>query len=344
MPVHYLETGSVDPCYNLALEQYVLEHRREGDWLLLWQNANTVVIGLNQNAAEEINPSFIREHNITVVRRMTGGGAVYHDLGNLNYSFITDAGAAEQLSITRFTEPVCRALAAMGLEARTSGRNDILVGGKKVSGVAQRIVGGRILHHGTLLFDSDPEMIEGALHADPGKFLSKSAKSVRARVGNLRDFLPEGFGLREFRQQLLLELTGDGLLWEQLSAEELDAIRRLADEKYRSWEWTYGRSPDYAFRSRGRFPGGTLEVRMNVHRGLITDIVFCGDYMASEEQTPLTEALRGVPLTEASVSGVLARFDLPRVFGGIREDEILGLIFSLPSKEEKNSAGQALYR
>ena len=117
MPVHYLETGSVDPCYNLALEQYVLEHFREGDWLLLWQNANTVVIGLNQNTAEEINAAFVEKHGVTVVRRMTGGGAVYHDLGNLNYSFICDVGNAEELTIRRFTDPVCRALAAMGVDA-----------------------------------------------------------------------------------------------------------------------------------------------------------------------------------------------------------------------------------
>ena len=182
MPVHYLESGSVDPCYNLALEQYILENRREGDWLFLWQNANTIVIGLNQNTAEEINASFVEEHGITVVRRMTGGGAVYHDLGNLNYSFICDTGNAEELTIRRFTEPVCRALAAMGVDAETSGRNDILVDGKKVSGVAQRIANGRILHHGTLLFDSDPVMIAGALNADPSKFRSKSAKSVRSRI------------------------------------------------------------------------------------------------------------------------------------------------------------------
>ena len=210
MPVHYLETGSVDPCYNLALEQYVLEHFREGDWLLLWQNANTVVIGLNQNTAEEINAAFVEKHGVNVVRRMTGGGAVYHDLGNLNYSFICDVGNAEELTIRRFTDPVCRALAAMGVDAETSGRNDILVGGKKVSGVAQRITNGRILHHGTLLFDSDPAMIEGALKADPAKFRSKSAKSVRSRVGNIRDYLPADADLAQFRERLLRELTQDG--------------------------------------------------------------------------------------------------------------------------------------
>ena len=158
MSVNYLETGSTDPCYNLAFEEYVLKNRTEGDWLILWQNANTVVVGLNQNTAEEINPEFVTAHNVTVVRRETGGGAVYHDLGNLNYSFITDLGDAASLTIARFTLPVCRALEAMGVHAQTSGRNDITVDGQKVSGVAQRIYRNRILHHGTLLFDSDPVM------------------------------------------------------------------------------------------------------------------------------------------------------------------------------------------
>ena len=337
MPIHYLETGSVDPCYNLALEQYVLERRREGDWLMLWQNRNTVVVGLNQNTAEEINASFVEEHGIIVVRRMTGGGAVYHDLGNLNYSFIQDVGNAEELTIGRFTEPVCRALASLGVQASVSGRNDILVNGKKISGVAQRIVGGRILHHGTLLFDSDPAMIAGALRADPAKFTSKSAKSVRSRVGNLRDYLPEGIDLPRFWELLLQELTRDGLIRESLSPDELQAVRTLADEKYRSWDWTYGRSPDSRYHSRRRFPGGTLEVYMNLHTGRIEDISFFGDFMATAPLDGLTGALRGVRRDAESLTEILDRFDLPSLFGGIRKDEILSLLLNEDSQTGRTS-------
>ena len=326
MSIHYLETGSVDPCYNLALEQVVLEQRREGDWLMLWQNRNTVVVGLNQNTAEEINASFVEEHGITVVRRMTGGGAVYHDLGNLNYSFIQDVGNAEELTIRRFTEPVCRALAALGVQASVSGRNDILVDGKKISGVAQRIVGGRILHHGTLLFDSDAAMIAGALRADPAKFTSKSAKSVRARVGNLHDSLPDGIDLPQFWALLLRELTRDGLIRESLSPDELQEVRKLADEKYRSWDWTYGRSPDSEYHSRRRFPGGTLEVYMNLHAGRIEEVTFFGDFMATAPLDGLTGALRGIRRDAESLTEVLDRFDLPSLFGGIRKEEVLSLL------------------
>ena len=326
MSVHYLETGSVDPCYNLALEEHILETRREEDWLLLWQNANTVVVGLNQNTAEEIDPSFVEAHGIVVVRRMTGGGAVYHDLGNLNYSFITDTGDTETLSIARFCEPVCRALASLGVQAETSGRNDILVDGKKVSGVAQRISGRRILHHGTLLFDSDPDMIAGALRADPAKFVSKSAKSVRSRVGMLRDYLPEGTDLQTFWTRLRDELTADGLTEERLSEEELSEIRRLAEEKYRSWDWTYGKNPDYQVQRRRHFPGGSLELRMNVHRSRIEDLVFYGDFMAAVSQESVVEALRGAALKYEELDRILSSLPLPQVFGTITKDEILSLL------------------
>ena len=330
MPIHYLETGSTDPCLNLAAEQYVLEHRRDGNWLMLWQNANTIVIGLNQNTAEEINASFVEEHRITVVRRMTGGGAVYHDLGNLNYSFIADVGNAEELTISRFTEPVCRALASLGVQAHASGRNDILVGDRKISGVAQRILGNRILHHGTLLFDSDPAMIAGALQVDPAKFSSKSAKSVRSRVGNLRDYLPEEIDLPQFQEALLRELTRDGLIRETLSPAEWQEIRKLADEKYRSWDWTYGHSPDYQYHSRRRFPGGSLELYMNVHTGRIEEIVFFGDFMATAPLDGLTAALRGVRREAQDLGAVLDRFEIPALFGGIQKDEVLSLILDCP--------------
>jgi len=195
---NYLETGSQDPCYNLAFEETVLARRTQGDYLLLWQNDNTIVIGQNQNAEAEINRTFVEGHHIHVVRRTTGGGAVYHDLGNLNYSFITDAGNAERLTMERFTKPIVEALKGLGLNAEASGRNDILVEGRKVSGTAQRLMKGRILHHGTLLFDANPGMVAGALNADPAKFQSKGAKSVRSRIGNIREFLPEKMSMTDF--------------------------------------------------------------------------------------------------------------------------------------------------
>ena len=327
MALHYLETGTTDPCYNLAFEQFVLETRREGDWLILWQNADTVVVGLNQNTAEEVNREFVEEHGIRVVRRMTGGGAVYHDLGNLNYSFISDVGDAETLSIRRFAEPVCQALRAMGVQAEISGRNDIVIEGKKVSGCAQRIVKNRILHHGTLLFSSDRERIAGALNADPAKFESKSAKSVRSRVGNIKDFLPESVDLHAFRDRLLDELSRGGMSREQLTEEERGEVARLAKEKYASWEWNWGKSPHYGYSNKKRFPGGTIEVRADIEAGRVNDLIFFGDYMATTDDGPLLHALCGQEFRREVFAEILDQFDLSRMFGEISKEEILSLLF-----------------
>ena len=320
--VYYLETKSTDPYYNLAFEEYVLTHRTEGDYLLLWQNDNTVVVGRNQNTAEEINADFVETHRINVVRRSTGGGAVYHDMGNLNYSFITDAGEKEELSFARFTQPVVKALCDLGLPASASGRNDILVGDCKVSGTAQRLAGDRILHHGTLLFDSDPSMVAGALAVRPEKFQSKSAKSVRARIGNIRGFLREDMTLPAFWDYLRTALAQGAFQETSLTEEELREVQRLRDEKYATWDWNYGKSPAYDMVNHRRFAGGTLEVRMNVRHAAIQEIGFTGDFLSRRELAPLTEALRGCAVEPDAVEGVLRQFPLPEYFGAITAGEV----------------------
>lgn len=331
---HYLETGSQDPAYNLAFEETVLRGRQQEDYLLLWQNDNTIVIGQNQNAEAEINRAFVEAHGIHVVRRTTGGGAVYHDLGNLNYSFITDAGDAERLTMERFTRPVVEALRGLGLRAEASGRNDILVEGRKVSGTAQRLMGKRILHHGTLLFDSNPEMVAGALNVDPAKFQSKSSKSVRSRVGNIRAFLKEDMDLPAFWSYLKEALAGDGLMPDSLTREELAAVEKLRQEKYATWEWTFGRSPKYSMTNRRRWDGGTLEPHLEVEKGYITGIVFYGDFLSLCSLEPVTEALVGCPFRREDVAQALDRLPLPQYFGAITREEILDTLFHPADKVE----------
>lgn len=325
--VTYLETGSQDPFYNLAFEEYVLAHRKEGDYLILWQNDNTVVIGRNQNAEEEIDRAFVEAHGVRVVRRTTGGGAVYHDLGNLNYSFITGAGEAENLAMERFTRPVVGALRGLGLQAEASGRNDILVEGKKVSGTAQRLLNGRILHHGTLLFDTDPDMVAGALRADPEKFRSKSVKSVRSRVGNIRDFLREDMDLPAFWAYLKTALAGEGFVTGALEPEELEAVEALKRSRYDAWEWNFGRSPAYDMVNKRRWDGGSLEVRVSVKEGRITGVAFRGDFLSRCSLDPLEKALEGVLFRREDVAGVLGRYPLRDCFGEITGEEILDTMF-----------------
>ena len=325
---YYLETRSHDPAYNLAFEETVLRRRTQGEYLILWQNENTVVVGQNQNTAEEIDRDFVQRRQIHVVRRMTGGGAVYHDLGNLNYSFIADAGQAEELTLERFTRPVVEALRGLGLEAEASGRNDILVQGRKVSGTAQRLMGGRILYHGCLLFDADPSMVAGALRAAPEKFTSKSTKSVRSRVGNVRDFLKEDMTLPQFWDYLKNALASGGLTETALTAEELAEVQALKEDKYDTWQWNWGRSPKYAMKNRRRFPGGTLETRLNAEKGHIADIVFYGDFLSVAPLTELTAALEGCPLRREALRAVLERFDVAALFGAIGTDEVLDTILA----------------
>ena len=324
----YLETGSNDPAYNLAYEEYVQTHRRDGSYLILWQNSNSIIIGRNQNAEEEINRPFVDAHEIRVVRRNTGGGAVYHDLGNLNYSFITDAGASDQITAQQFTGPVVNALRLLGLDAECSGRNDILVFGKKVSGTAQHLHKGRILHHGTLLFASDPDMITGSLRPDPSKFQSKSVKSVRSRVGNIRDYLPADMDLPKFWQYLKTMLAGQGFREISLSPEELQEIEALKAAKYDTWQWNFGRSPKFQMCNKHRWPSGLLEVHLSVEGGIICQLQILGDFLARTPVDILENALQGCTMTENSLQNALTGIPLADCLGGITPEQLIKTILN----------------
>ena len=323
MAFAYYETGSFDPCYNLAFEEFLLKNKIDEDILMLWQNDNTIVVGVNQNTAEEINASFVNHHGINVVRRITGGGAVYHDLGNLNYSFITDCKDMEKLSIAQFAQPVCVVLSAMGVHAELSGRNDLLVDGKKISGVAQKVYKGRVLHHGTLLFDSDSGVIASALQVDMQKFRSKSSKSVRSRVGNIKDFLAEDMALDEFKTRFLDEFEKVGLRVAHVTEMERAQICELADTKYRSWDWTYGKNPPYNYHNRARYCGGMLDVKLMVQENLIENVCFSGDYMAIMESKALEAALVGCRLERNSLFEVMGKFLTSAIFGDITVEEVI---------------------
>ena len=319
---HYLETHSTDPAYNLAFEEYVLTNFRQGNILILWQNDNAVIIGRNQNTAEEINQSFVDQHGIRVIRRNTGGGAVYHDMGNLNYSFIADADSIDKAAIQYFLQPVVGALQALGLDAECSGRNDILVSGKKVSGTAQQLSKGRLLHHGTLLFDSNPDMISGALNPDPTKFQSKSVKSVRSRVGNIRAHLSEDMDINSFWTHLKSTLLGSEFTEVTLSDADLAAIKELKERKYDTWEWNYGKSPKFQMRSKKRFSCGLLDIHLSVTAGCISAIQIFGDFLALSPISDVESALLGCPCQRSKLLETLQSLDLSLYLGGITAEEL----------------------
>ena len=322
---YYLQTHSTDPAYNLAFEEYVLKNCRKGDWLILWQNRNAVIVGRNQNALEEINRDFVQAHGIKVIRRNTGGGAVYHDMGNLNYSFITDDDPSSPAA-SRFTQPVVDALKALGLDAEASGRNDILVSGCKVSGTAQHRSNGRILHHGTLLFDSNADMIAGSLNPDPTKFQSKSVKSVRSRVGNIRAFLKADMTLTAFWAYLETALISGGITPTTLPQDAMAEILALKNEKYDTWQWNYGASPKFDTCIRRRWSGGLLEIHLTVVHGQIQSVAIYGDFLALTPMDGLIRALTGCSYNREAISGVLQNFNLHACLGGITEEEFLTTI------------------
>ncbi len=323
----YFETKSKSPYYNLAFEEYVLKNKSEGDILILWQNDNTIVVGSNQNTAEEINAEYVAKHGINVARRTTGGGAVYQDLGNLNYSFITTVVDRSKLSMEQFTTPVVEALSSLGVKAYAAGRNDILIDEKKISGTAQRLHGSRVLHHGTLLFNSRLETVANALNVDPTKFQSKSTKSVRSRVGNIIDFLPKKMALNEFWDYLKVAFAKDGFVEGELTEQDFAEIDKLA-ERNASFEWNYGKSPKCDMHRKERFAGGGIELRLSISDGNIKEIAFFGDFLALRPITDIMSALINSPYNYDEVDKVLDGLPLSEYFGTITKKEVLSLFFS----------------
>lgn len=283
---------STDPYFNLAAEQYLLDTEDE-EIFMLWRNDKAVVIGRNQNAYAEIDRAFVKEHNIAVVRRLTGGGAVFHDLGNVNFTFISPKESGAALDFSRFCAPVIAALQKLGVPAELSGRNDMTVNGRKFSGNAACVYNGKTMHHGTLLFSADVSEIEGSLRVDPEKIQSKGIKSVRSRVCNLIEYLPQ-FDVTGFLSFLLSELAPDAKPFDE---DQTAGINRLMEEKYKTWEWNFGTSKEYAKTEKKRFPYGSVEVSYTADHGILTDVRITGDYFGIKPTKELEEKLTGARLS-----------------------------------------------
>lgn len=326
---YYLVLNSLDAAVNLAAEQMIFDTLPRGQsCFLLWQNRSAVVIGKHQDALAEIDRSFVEKQGIQLVRRLSGGGAVYHDLGNLNYSVIADSAGSKAPDMAAFCEPVLRLLQRLGVPARLSGRNDMTVAEKKFSGSAQYLCGGRVLHHGTLLIDSDLSMVSRALRVDPEKIRSKGLPSTRSRVTNLRPWLPEEIDLPRFRELLLQEVlqqqAGEPLV---LSESQLQEAGRLCESRYRNWDWTVGASPPCSLIRRERFEGcGIVEARLQVERGRITGLRFCGDFFSLEEPEELAVRLLGIPLESEAVMRALEGIAVSRTFLGLEKPQLVSLL------------------
>lgn len=320
---------STDPAFNLALEQYVFNHMdKTQEYLILWQNDNTVVIGKNQNAFAEVHHKIAKEKNISIVRRLSGGGAVYHDLGNLNYTLILDAKNTTELDLHIFCQPIAELLQNLGVPAEINGRNDMTIEGKKFSGNAQYLKQGRIMHHGTLMFQSDLSVVTDVLHVSNDKFQSKAVKSVRSRVTNIAPFLKEPLSLEEFRELVAKYIMHtDSPVPYVFSDEELNSIQKIKAERYETYEWNYGYSPAYSVIKKRYFEKcGMLEIHMNCENGIIQDLKFYGDYFGIKDTSLLENAMKGLLLERKTLSVFFQSYKISDFFHGMEQELFLSYL------------------
>lgn len=327
----YIESPSNDPKWNLALEEFVFSQMDpKEEYFMLWQNHNTIVIGKNQNTVAEIDTQFVKEHDITVVRRLSGGGAVYHDMGNLNFSFVADAQNLSEINFKRFCQPVVMTLQQMGVPAEVNGRNDMIIAGKKFSGNAQYTKRGRVLHHGTLMFASDLQTVSLALRPNREKLQSKGIVSVSSRVCNISDFLPDDVTLSDFKQKLLRNImnTADPTPY-KFTQEDLDKIQELKTTRYDLWDWNYGFSPRYQIVKERRIEGcGTLQVSLDIEKGLIKDIQFLGDFFDFGNLEELSARICGCSLQRDLLLEQLSHIDASSYIRGLSAEQLADLITS----------------
>jgi len=328
--VYYIESRNTNPHSNLALEQFVFDRLdREHSYFMLWQNHNSVIVGKHQNTLEEINPEFVKEKEITVARRLSGGGAVYHDLGNLNFTFITDADKKKGIDFSAFCEPICKALRSFGAPVEISGRNDMTVEGKKFSGNAQYIKEGRVMHHGTILYDSDLLMLSKVLRPGEDKIESRGIKSVQSRVTNIRPYIKTCTGIEGFWTAMKLYMMDSFKMKEFiLDPEQNAAAEDLREKIYSQWSWNYGGSPPYTVRKARRIEGcGKVEILLDIGReGIISNIAFYGDFFAKEDPAGLAEMLIGHHLDYAELKTLLADADAAGFIHGLDNAAFLDLL------------------
>lgn len=323
--------GITDPQINLAIEEYVLRTMDvdQDSFLLFYINAPSIIIGKNQNTIEEIDTDFVEENGIKVVRRLSGGGAVYHDLGNLNYSFITKDDGESFRNFKKFTQPVVEALGKIGVTAELIGRNDLLVEGRKISGNAQFATGGRMFSHGTLLFDTEIDTVVSALKVRKDKIESKGIKSIRSRVANISEFLEAPMSIEALRLEILKSIFGgeEHIQYRKLTEEDWENIHKLSAERYANWDWNYGKSPKFNMQHSHRFPVGSIDVRLQVNKGLIKDVAIFGDFFGIGDIEKVQAALRGVSYSKQAIEAALAEMDVPKFLGGITAEEFVQLVY-----------------
>lgn len=309
-----INNHDIRPRFNLAAEEYLLKEFTE-DVFMLWRNGPSIIVGKHQNTLAEINTDYVRDNHIEVVRRLTGGGAVFHDLGNLNFTFISHSPrqhGKSGMDFRKYTRPILDILQNLGIDARFEGRNDLTIGGKKFSGNAECVYKDRVLHHGTILFSAHLPDLSAALKTDPLKFSDKAVKSVRSRVTNVSEHLASPMGVEEFRDRIfnhILEMYAESRVY-RFSESDLNRIEKLRVDKYDTWDWNFGQSPVYNFRKMVKTPGGTVEFDFQVEKGQIVSARIFGDFFSTLDIADLEKSLTGIAHEHTALREILESLPL----------------------------------
>lgn len=321
----YIINDNNDPYFNHAAEEYVMKNFKD-EAFILWINKPAILIGKNQNTISEINMDYVLDNNIEVVRRLSGGGTVYNDLGNMNYTFITYKNPNEnklENGFEKFALPVIKALQSLEVNAEFSGRNDVTIHGKKFSGTAQYSTKDKLLHHGTIMYDCDMSKLSKALKPKPLKFKDKSVKSVSSRVTNIAEHMKIQMTVEEFREYLkdfIIKYNNIEKIY-TFTEKDLEEIERIADARFRSWDWNYGKSPLYHFENSVKYKSGIVEYHLNVENGIIEDVGINGDFFGTKDVEEIADSLKGVRHDKKLILESLAEINIGEFIAGLSNEE-----------------------
>lgn len=325
----YIINDSTDPWFNLAFEEVLMRDKSiNDDIVMLWQNDKSVIIGKHQNTVEEVNQQFADSNSIKIARRTTGGGAVYHDLGNLNYTFITKYSNKEEVDFKKFAVPVVKALQSLGLNPELSGRNDILLDGKKISGTALACIGDRFMFHGTLLFDINIDTATKVLTVKADKIESKGIKSVKSRIGNIKNYLPN-LNINDFKEKIItsLEQNSENFIKRNIYQSEIDIVNELYKNKFSKTEWNYGYSPNCNFHKYTRQQCGGIDINLNIQNGYVTECKIFGDFIGIRDVNDVENAIKDELYSISTIREELDKLDLGQYFGIITTEQLMECIF-----------------
>lgn len=323
----YVENNSLDPFYCFALEYYLLkEINLKNDFFLFWRTAPTIMIGKHQNTLAEINQDYVKEKQLQVVRRITGGGTIYTDPDTWQFSFLIKNQTYKDINFATYINPIMKAFSALGIHSDFSSRNDILIKGKKVSGNAQYCDSQCTLHHGSILFDTKLDELVKALTVSEEKIISKGIKSVRERVTTIAEHLNEKIDVLGFKKLMLHYLLQNVAGSYELTPKDLQRVNEIADGKFRQWEWNYGKSPKFNIIRSQRFEGGKVEFNINVNKGIIEQCQIYGDFFSQGDIEIVSRSLRGCPYKEENIRAALENICAENYFYLISNEDLVRCI------------------